>query len=150
MNVTAGTTPRVQINDATYEQLKHNQCPMVLSCCGLSNYSRSLFSSNIITSNQYCGCALQSLPDSSDHTNSMGDQNQTFAPNQANTSTPNRANAKTKSKLKAMLINCNSVKSTVKVSQLQATINSTNPDILFLVETKLDSSIPIYSFLPTN
>ena len=49
-----------------------------------------------------------------------------------------------------MLINCNSVKSTVKVSQLQATINSTNPDIQFLVETKLDSSIPTYSFLPTN
>jgi exonuclease III len=48
------------------------------------------------------------------------------------------------------MLNCNSVKSTVKVSQLQATINSTNPDILFLVETKLDSSIPTYSFLPIN
>ena len=49
-----------------------------------------------------------------------------------------------------MLINCNSVKSTVKVSQLQATINSTNHDIPFLVKTKLDSSIPTNSILPTN
>ena len=54
------------------------------------------------------------------------------------------------SRIKPMLINCNSVKSTANISQLQATLNSTNPDILFLLETKLDSSIPAYSFLPTD
>ena len=49
-----------------------------------------------------------------------------------------------------MLINSNSVKSNNKISQRQATINATNPDIIHLVETKLDSSIPTYSFLPFN
>ena len=57
---------------------------------------------------------------------------------------------KTKSKLRAMLINCNSVKSNNKISQLQATIHATDPDIILLVETKLDSSIPTYYFLPFN
>ena len=137
-----------QINDTTYEQLKHNSVLWFCSCCGLPNYSRCLFSSNITTSNQYS--VLQSLPDSSNYTNSLDDQIPTFAPNPANASSSNRANTKTKSKLKAMLINCNSIKSTAKVSQLQATQNLTNPDIFFLVETKLDSSIPTYSFLPTN
>ena len=65
-------------------------------------------------------------------------------------STPDRKHVKTKSKLRAMLINCNSIKSNNKISQLQATINATNPDIILLVETKLDSSIPTYSFLPFN
>ena len=73
-----------------------------------------------------------------------------FAPNPANTSTPERKNVKTKSKLRAMLINCNSVKSNNKISQLQATIHATDPDIILLVETKLDSSISTYSFLPFN
>ena len=131
-----------------HEQLKHNSVLWFCSCCGLPNYSRCLFSSNITTSNKFS--TLESLPDSSNHTHSIQDQNPIFAPNPANTSNPDRANAQTTSKLKAMLINGNSVKSTLKVSELQATIHSTNPDILFLVETKLDSSIPTYSFLPTN
>jgi len=40
-----------------------------------------------------------------------------------------------------------SIKSTAKVSQLQATINPTNPGKYFVVETKLDSSMLTYSFL---
>ena len=67
-----------------------------------------------------------------------------------NTSVESNVQRSEGSKLKAMLINCNSVKSTVKVSQKQAKTNSTNPDILFQVETKLDSSIPTCFFLPTN
>jgi len=141
-------TSCVQINDTTHEQLKHNSVLWFCSCCCLPNYSRCLFSSNITTSNKFS--TLESLPHSSNHTHSIQHQNPTFAPNPANTSTPDLANAKIKCKLKTMLINCNSVKSTVKVYQLQATIHSPNPDILFLMETKLDSSIPTYSFLPTN
>ena len=141
-------TSCVQINYTTYEQLKHNSVLWFCSCCRLPDYSRCLFSSNITTSNKFS--TLESLPDSSNHTHSIHDQNPIFAPNPANTSTIDRANAKNKFKLKAVLTNGNSVKSTAKVSQLQATMHSTNPDILFLVETKLDSSIPTYSFLPTN
>ena len=43
------------------------------------------------------------------------------------------------------MINCNSVKSNNKIYQLQATIHATDPDIILLVETKLDSSINIDS-----
>ena len=39
-------TSCVQINDTTYEQLKHNSVLWFCSCCGLPNYSRCLFSSN--------------------------------------------------------------------------------------------------------
>ena len=90
--------------------------------------------------------------DGRDYPNRSEEPSTTFAPNPANTSTPERKNVKTKSKLRAMLINCNSVKSNNKMSQLQATIHATNPDIglILLVETKLDSSIPTYSFLPFN
>ena len=34
--------------------------------------------------------------------------------------------------------------------QLKATIHYSNPDIIFLVETKLDSNYQTYSFLPPN
>ena len=37
-------------------------------------------------------------------------------------------------------INTNSVKSIEKATQLKATIHYSNPDILFIVETKLDSN----------
>ena len=49
-----------------------------------------------------------------------------------------------------VLINTNSVKSIEKATQLKATIHYSNPDIIFLVETKLDSNYQTYSFLPPN
>ena len=106
------------------------------------------FSSNISTSNPYS--VLDTPADSRDYSNMSEEPSTTFAPNPANTSTPERKNVKTKSKLRAMLINCNSVKSNNKISQLQATIHATDPDIILLVETKLYSSISTYSFLPFN
>ena len=139
-------TACMHINDTSYEQLKSHSVLWFCSCCGLPNYSSCLFSSNISTSNQYS--ALDTSAGSRYYPHD--ERNTTFAPNPANTSTPDRKHVKTKSKLRAMLINCNSIKSNNKISQLQATINATNPDIILLVETKLDSSIPTYSFLPFN
>ena len=52
--------------------------------------------------------------------------------------------------LKGILINTNSVKSIEKATQLKATIHYSNPDIIFPVETKLDSNYQTYSFLPPN
>ena len=52
--------------------------------------------------------------------------------------------------LRGILINTNSV-SIENATQLKATISYSNPDILFLLETKLDSSnYQTYSFLPPN
>ena len=52
--------------------------------------------------------------------------------------------------MKGILINTNSVKSIEKATQLKATIQSNNSDIIFLVETKLDANYAINSFLPPN
>ena len=48
------------------------------------------------------------------------------------------------------MINTNSVKSIQKAIQLKTTIQSNNPDIIFLVETKLDENYATHSFLPPN
>ena len=48
------------------------------------------------------------------------------------------------------MINTNSVKSIEKATQLKATIQYNNPDIIFLVETKLDANYATYSFLSPN
>ena len=142
-------TACMQRNDTSYEQLKSHSVLWFCSCCGLPNYSNCLFSSNISTSNPYS--VLDTPADSRDQYPNMSDEpSTTFAPNPANTSTPERKNVTTKSKLRAMLINCNSVKSNNKIAQLQATIHATDRDIILLVETKLDSSISTYSFLPFN
>ena len=138
-------TACMQMNDTSYEQLKYHSVLWFCSCCGLPN---CLFSSNISTSNPYS--VLDTPADNRDYPDMSEEPSTTFAPNPANTSTPERKHVKTKSKLRAMLINCNNVKSNNKISKLQATIHATYPDIILLVETKLDSSISTYSFLPFN
>ena len=42
------------------------------------------------------------------------------------------------------------MKSITKTTQLKTTIQSNNPDIMFVVETKIDENYPTYSFLPPN
>ena len=73
-----------------------------------------------------------------------------FAPNPQNTSTPKRHKKTQGNTLKGIFINTNSVKSIEKATQLKATIQSKNPDIIFLVETKLDENYATRSFLPPN
>ena len=74
----------------------------------------------------------------------------TFGPNPKNASTPERQKRTQGNSLKGILINTNSVKSIEKATQLKATNHYSNPDIIFLVETKLDSNYQTYSFLPPN
>ena len=65
-------------------------------------------------------------------------------------STPERQKSTQGNSLKGILINTNSIKSIEKATQLKATIHYSNPDKIFLVETKLDSNYQTYSFLPPN
>ena len=74
----------------------------------------------------------------------------TFGPNPQNASTPERRKKTKRNTLSGILINTNSVKSIAKTTQLKTTIHSNNPDIIFLVETKIDENYPTYSFLPPN
>ncbi len=69
-------------------------------------------------------------------------------PNPQNASTPERQKRTQGNTTKGILINTNNVKSIEKATQLKATIHYSNPDIIFLVETKLDSNYQTYSFLP--
>ena len=73
-----------------------------------------------------------------------------FAPNPQNSSTPEHHKKTQGNTLKGILIDTNSIRSIEKATQLKATIQSNNPDIIFLVETKLDENYATYSFLPHN
>ena len=82
--------------------------------------------------------------DSYEHNNAMlhdhDSKEPIFGPNPQNASTPERQKRTQGNSLKGILINTNSVKSIEKATQLKATIHYNNPDIIFLVETKLDSN----------
>ena len=75
-----------------------------------------------------------------------------FGPNPKNAyrPTPERQKRTQGNSLKGILINTNSVKGIEKATQLKATIHYSNPNIIFIVETKLDSNHQTYSFLPPN
>ncbi len=66
-------------------------------------------------------------------------------------STPQKTHPRSKNKpLKCVSLNCNSLKSTGKVAELQNIIDNLNPDIIFACETKLDQSHASYSIFPKN
>ena len=66
-------------------------------------------------------------------------------------STPQRKNPRSKNKpLKCISLNCNSLKSTGKVAELQNIIDNIHPDIIFACETKLNQSHATYSIFPKN
>ena len=68
----------------------------------------------------------------------------TFVPNPQNISTPERSKKTKRNTLNAILINTNSIKSIIKTTQLKTTIQSNNPDIMFLVE-KTQASMEVVS-----
>ena len=68
----------------------------------------------------------------------------TFVPNPQNISTPERSKKTKWNTLNAILINTNSIKSIIKTTQLKTTIQSNNPDIMFLVE-KTQASMEVVS-----
>ena len=92
--------------------------------------------------------------DSYEHNNAIlydhDNEQYIFGPNPQNASTPERQKRTQGNSLKGILINTNSVKSIETATQLKATILYSNPDIIFLVESKLDSNYQTYSFLPPN
>ena len=52
--------------------------------------------------------------------------------------------------LKAVIINCNGLKSFTKQSQFQALIDHHRPDIILGCESKLDDTCPTYSVFPSS
>ncbi len=65
----------------------------------------------------------------------------TFGSNPQNASTQERQPRTQGNSLKGIFINKNSVKSIEKATQLKSTIHYSSPDMIFLVETKLDSNL---------
>ena len=112
--------------------------------CGIPNYTPTFSSDEHSISHT----------DSYEHNNAIlyyhDNEQPIFGPNTQNASTPERQKRTQGNSLKGILINTNSVKSIEKASQLKATIHYSNPDIIFLVETKLDSNYQTYSFLSPN
>ena len=112
--------------------------------CGIPNYTPTFSSDEHSISHT----------DSYEHNNAIlydhDNEQPIFGPNPHNASTPERQKRTQGNSLKGILINTNSVKSIEKATQLKATIHYSNPDIIFLVETKLDSNYQTNSFLPPN
>ena len=106
--------------------------------------------SEIQTTNHVDPTQLNSLIDRTNTNNTSQTSDLTFGSNPQNTSTPERSKKTKRNTLNAILFNTNSVKSITKIAQLKTTIQSNNPDIMFLVETKIDENYPTYSFLPPN
>ena len=109
--------------------------------CGIPNYTPTFSSDENSISHT----------DSYEHNNAIiydnDNEQHIFGPNPQHASTPERQK---RTQGNCILINTNSVKSIEKATQLKATIHYSNPDITFLVETKLDKNYQTYSFLPPN
>ena len=136
----------VGISPSTYHSLIHQDQSAHWFCehCGIPNYTPT-FSSDEQSISYTDSYELYNAL-CYDHDN----EEPTFGPNPQNASTPERQKRTQGNSLKGILINTNSVKSIEKATQLKATIHYSNPDIIFLVETKLDSNYQTYSFLPPN
>jgi hypothetical protein len=104
----------------------------------------------ILTTNHVDPTRSNSLIDRTNTNDTSQTYDLTFVPNPQNISTPERSKKTKRNTLNAILINTNSIKSITKTTQLKTTIQSNNPDIMFLVETKIDENYPTYSFLPPN
>ena len=136
----------VGISPSTYHSLIHQDQSVHWFCkhCGIPNYTPTFSSDEQSISHS----------DSYEHNNAIfydyDSEEPAFGPNPQNASTPERQKRTQGNSLKGILINTNSVKSIEKATQLKATIHYSNPDLVFLVETKLDSNYQTYSFLPPN
>ena len=134
----------VGITTSTYHSLINQTALWFCKHCGIPNFTPSFSSDEHSIAHT----------DSYEHNNAIlydhDNEQSIFGPNPQNASTPERQKRTQGNSLKGILINTNSVKSIEKATQLKATIHYSNPDIIFLVETKLDSNYQTYSFLPPN
>ena len=134
------------ISPSTYHSLIHQDQSAHWFCkhCGIPNYTPTFSSDEQSISHS----------DSYEHNNAIcyayDSEEPTFGPNPQNASTPGHQKRPQGNSLKGILININSVKNIEKATQLKATMHYSNPDIIFLLETKLDSNYQSYSFLPPN
>ena len=134
----------VGISPSTYHFLVNQTALWFCEHCGIPYYTPTFSSDEHSISHT----------DSYEHNNAIlydhDNEQPIFGPNPQNASTPERQKRTQGNSLKTILINTNSVKGIEKATQLKATIHYSNPDIIFLVETKLESNYQTYSFLPPN
>ena len=134
----------VGISPSTYHSLVNQTALWFCEHCGIPNYTPTFSRDEHSTS----------YTDSYERNNAIfydrDDEQPIFGPNPQNASTPERQKRTLGNSLKGILINTNSVNSIEKATQLKATIHYSDPDIIFLVETKLDNNYQTYSFLPPN
>ena len=124
----------VGISTSTYHSLVNQTALWFCKHCGIPNFTPSFSSDEHPISHT----------DSYEHNNGIlydnDNEQPIFGPNPQNASAPERQKSTQGNPLKGILINTNSVKSIEKATQLKATIHYSNPDIIFLVETKLDNN----------
>ena len=137
----------IGISQSSYNSLINQSAFWLCDHCGIPNITTSPSRNEQSNStNTWSDSSMLSTPTL--HTSQNAGL--IFVPNPQNTSTPERHMKTQGNTFKGILINTNSVKSIEKATQLKATIQYNNPDIIFLVETKLDANYATYSFLPPN
>ena len=140
------------MSDHGYENLQNISHSFSWICykCGCPNFSSSLFATaSLDLSNPFSVLDSASELDCSD-----------VNLNHPLTSTPTDPTSKARPRfqtpknrrhgLKAMIINCNGLKSARKQAAFHSTVEHHNPDIILGCESKIDGSIPTYSIFPAG
>ena len=128
----------VGISPLTYHSLVNQTALWFCEHCGTPNYTPTFPSDEHSISHSY------------GHNNAIlydhDNEQHIFGPNLKNASTPESQKRTQGNSLKGILINTTIVKSIhrQKATHLKATIHYSNPDIIFLVETTLDSNHQSY------
>ena len=140
------------ISDHGYEHLQHlSNFSWIRFKCGCPNFTNSsLFATKSLDlSNPFS--ILDSECSDAENISNHHDQPLTSTPTDP---TKSRARFPTPQNrrhgLKAMVINCNGLKSIAKRSALRATVEHHKPDIIMGCESKISNSIPTGSIFPSN
>ncbi len=138
------------ISDSFYIRLMNRPNSSWICCtCGLPNFATSLYGEFSVTVSNRFDC----LDPSSGLTLDVSDipDPKDFVPKHISSPKPRNNSGRNKMrKIKAVLINCNGLKSEKSRTDFQAAIKQHNPDVIFGCESKLNSDIPTYSVFPDN
>ena len=134
------------ISPEHYEHLKTSNCTWICFSCGIPNFSDSFFenSSIDISQNSFSTLSVSNCSDISSLHPSDSPATKSIRPGKP------KKNGIKRHTLKILQLNCRSLRSNTKISQLTSIISTEDPDVVCGCETHLDSSIPTSEIFPNN
>ena len=147
------------ISNKSYENLANLSTVWICSCCGVANFTQSLFIQDQL--NETLNSFSSLTPTALSYLNSTSplfgtSTQQSSSPPRKHRHTSSTPNPKPQcqrprgrsSKLHCMEINCNSIMSSERAAIFSAHVNIHDPDVIFGCESKLDQSVPTQSCFP--